>query len=51
MTIQGFFVGINLRNRKWVLCCSDNPKKVLKGTVMQTEKALINNCVRVSRVF
>ena len=28
MTIEGFFVEINLRKR-WLLCCSYNPKKPL----------------------
>ena len=27
MTIQEFFVEINLRKKRWVLCCSYNPKK------------------------
>ena len=29
MTIEGFFVGISLRKKKWVLCCSYNPKTSL----------------------
>ena len=29
MTIEWFFVKINLRKKKWVLCCSYNPKKPL----------------------
>ena len=29
MTIEGFFVTINLRKNKWLLCCSYNPKKSL----------------------
>ena len=29
MTIERFFVEINLRGKKWVLCCSYNPKKSL----------------------
>ena len=27
--IEGFFVEINLRKKKWVLCCSYNPKTSL----------------------
>ena len=26
MKIEGFFVEINLRKKRWVLCCSYNPK-------------------------
>ena len=26
MTIEGLFVEINLRKKKWLLCCSYNPK-------------------------
>ena len=29
MTIEGLFVEINLRKKKWLLCCSYNPKKSL----------------------
>ena len=29
MTIEGLFVEINLRKKKWLLCCSFNPKKSL----------------------
>ena len=29
MTIEGFFVEINLRKKKWVLCCTYNPKTSL----------------------
>ena len=29
MTIEGFFVEIDLRKNKWVFCCSHNSKKVL----------------------
>ena len=29
MTIEGFFVEINLRKKRWLLCCSYNPKKPL----------------------
>ena len=27
--IEGFFVELNLRNKKWLICCSYNPKKAL----------------------
>ena len=29
MTTEGLFVEINLRKKKWLLCCSYNPKKSL----------------------
>ena len=29
MTVEGLFVEINLRKKKWLLCCSYNPKKSL----------------------
>ena len=29
MTIEGFFIEINLRKKRWLLCCSYNPKKPL----------------------
>ena len=29
MTIKGLIVEINLRKKKWLLCCSYNPKKSL----------------------
>ena len=29
MTIEGCFIEINLRKKRWLLCCSDNPKKPL----------------------
>ena len=29
MTMEGLFVEINLRKKKWLLCCSYNPKKSL----------------------
>ena len=29
VTIEGLFVEINLRKKKWLLCCSYNPKKSL----------------------
>ena len=28
MIIEGFFVEINLRKKKWILCCSYNPKSL-----------------------
>ena len=27
--IEGFFVELSLRNKKWLICCSYNPRKVL----------------------
>ena len=35
MTIEGFFVEINLRKKKWLLCCSNNPKKPLISNHLQ----------------
>ena len=29
ITIEEFFVEINLRKKRWLLCCSHNPKKLL----------------------
>ena len=29
MTTEGFFVEINLRKKRWLLCCSYDPKKLL----------------------
>ena len=26
MKVEGFFIELNLRRKKWVLCCSYNPK-------------------------
>ena len=35
MTIEGLFVEINLRKKKWLLCCSYNPKKSLISNHLQ----------------
>ena len=35
MTIEDLFVEINLRKKKWLLCCSYNPKKSLISNHLQ----------------
>ena len=35
MTIEGLFVEINLRKKKWLLCCSYNPEKSLISNHLQ----------------
>ena len=45
------FIEINLYKKIWLLCCFYNVNSNnIKGTVIQTEKALINDRLRVSKV-
>ena len=48
MTIEDLFVEINLRKKKWLLCCSYNPKKSLISNHLQE---IGNNLDLLSSIF